>query len=110
MSDRQTLADVPDQQFETALADPTQMSTISGILRGKAEPKVRPVADDALWLAKCVGETTTKAASIAWPCTESDGGHPINTPMRLQPTNVCCWGRSRKHILTLRISGFGPEP
>jgi hypothetical protein len=67
MSDWQTLADVRDQQFETALADPTPMSTISGSLRATAEPKVRPVADDALWLAKCVGETTTKAVSVAGP-------------------------------------------
>jgi hypothetical protein len=51
------------------------MPTTSGILRATAEPKVKPEADDALWLTKCVGQTTTEAASVAWP----HGGVALNT-------------------------------
>ncbi|MBR0941018.1 hypothetical protein [Bradyrhizobium liaoningense] len=44
------LAAVPDEQFETALADRTQMPTTAGIIRAAEEPKVQPVASEALWL------------------------------------------------------------
>jgi hypothetical protein len=49
-SDWQKLADVPDQQFEAALADPTAKPTTAGIIRATAEPGADPVSTDALWL------------------------------------------------------------
>jgi hypothetical protein len=50
LSDWQKLADVPDQQFEGALADSTVKPTTAGIIRATSEPKSQPVADEALWL------------------------------------------------------------
>lgn len=49
-SDWQKLADVPQEQFDAALADPTTKSTTAGIIRANAEPKSNPVSNDALWL------------------------------------------------------------
>jgi hypothetical protein len=49
-SDWQKLADVPEQEFEAALADPTTKPTTSGIIKVNAEPKPRPVSKEALWL------------------------------------------------------------
>jgi hypothetical protein len=49
-SDWQKLADVPDQQFEAALADPTAKPTTAGIIRATAEPRADPVSTEASWL------------------------------------------------------------
>lgn len=46
------LADVPQQQFDEALADPTRKPTTAGIIAAATPPKpdVVPVSKDALWL------------------------------------------------------------
>jgi len=46
------LADVPQEQFEDALADPDRKSTIAGIIAAATppEPEVVPVLKGALWL------------------------------------------------------------
>ena len=49
-SDWQKLAEVPEDQFEIALADKTALPTTAGIIRAAAEPKQNPVSDEALWL------------------------------------------------------------
>jgi hypothetical protein len=49
-SDWQKLADVPEQEFEAALADPTTKPTTSGIISANAEPKQGPVSKEAMWL------------------------------------------------------------
>jgi hypothetical protein len=46
----QKLAEVPDQDFEKALADLTAMPTTNGVLRATQEPKPNPVSNDALRL------------------------------------------------------------
>jgi hypothetical protein len=46
----QKLAAIPEPEFEQLLTDPTAMPTTSGIIRATAEPRVRPVAPEALWL------------------------------------------------------------
>lgn len=46
----QKLGAVPDETFERELADPTHMPATNGIIRAAAEPKVEPVAPEALWL------------------------------------------------------------
>lgn len=48
-SNWQKLADVPDEQFETALAGEAKPTT-NGIIAAAAPKKVMPVASDALWL------------------------------------------------------------
>jgi hypothetical protein len=48
-ADWQRLADVPDNQFEAALAGPGKPS-ISGIITAAFPPKPKPVSDEALWL------------------------------------------------------------
>jgi hypothetical protein len=45
----QALADVPEEQFEAALAQ-AEKPTTAGIIRATAEPKQNPVSADALWL------------------------------------------------------------
>ena len=49
-SNWQKLAAIPEPEFEQLLTDPTAMPTTSGIIRATAEPRVRPVAPEALWL------------------------------------------------------------
>jgi len=44
------LAAVPDQEFETALADRTAKPTTNGIIRATMAPKRTPVSTEALWL------------------------------------------------------------
>jgi hypothetical protein len=46
-SDWQKLAAVPEQDFEAALADKTEMPTTAGIIRQNAKPKVNPVSEEA---------------------------------------------------------------
>ncbi len=46
----QKLADVPQEQFESALGDRTAKPTTNGIIRANAEPKRNPVGAEALWL------------------------------------------------------------
>lgn len=50
--DWRKLADVPEEQFEAALADPTQMPTTAGIIRQHTEPNPERIAvsAQALWL------------------------------------------------------------
>jgi hypothetical protein len=45
----QKLADVPDDQFEMALAG-SDKPTTNGIIAAAAPPVITPVSDDALWL------------------------------------------------------------
>jgi hypothetical protein len=51
-SDWRRLADIPEDQFEAALADPARMPTTAGIIAaGTApQPEVVPVSPHALWL------------------------------------------------------------
>jgi hypothetical protein len=49
-SDWQKLADIPEVEFEAALADKTTKPTTVGIIRANAEPKPNPVSQAALWL------------------------------------------------------------
>ena len=47
----QRLANVPDDQFEAALRDPTIKPSTTGIIDSVApKPKVTPVSENALWL------------------------------------------------------------
>jgi hypothetical protein len=49
-ADWQKLADVPDEEFDAALADKTARPTTNGIIRATTPPKVTPVSEEALWL------------------------------------------------------------
>ena len=46
----QTLADVPEEEFQAALADKTAKPSTTGIVRAAESPKPNPVSAQALWL------------------------------------------------------------
>lgn len=67
----QRLADVPEEQFEAALADPARKPTTAGIIREATppDPETVPVSQDALWLWGRLRDFDRDGLLAKEPCT-----------------------------------------